>query len=69
MFYCNIWTPGSTLTVHTDAEEHEIDTGVCSPICCAPRRMSPQKMKKDEECVTEMLTGGQIELNDSPWPA
>ena len=30
------------------------------PIHCAPRRMSPQKMKKEEECVAEMLTGGQI---------
>ena len=60
-------TPGSTLTGHTDAVEHEIDTGDSSPIHCAPRRMSPQKMKKEEECVTEMLTGGQIEPSDSPW--
>ena len=29
--------------------------------------MSPQKMKKEEECVAEMLTGGQIEPSDSPW--
>ena len=60
-------TPGSTLTGHTDAVEHEIYTGDSLPICCAPRRMSPQKMKKEEECVTEMLTGGQIEPSDSPW--
>ena len=60
-------TPGSTLTGHTDAVEHEIDTGDSSPIRCAPSRMSPQKMKKEEECVTEMLTGGQIEPSDSPW--
>ena len=59
--------PGSTLTGHTDVVEHEIDTGVSSPIRCAPRRMSPQKIKKEEECVTEMLTGGQIEPSDSPW--
>ena len=47
--------PGSTLTGHTeaveheidtDAVEHEIDTGDGSPIHCAPRRMSPQKMKR-----------------------
>ena len=55
-------TPGSTLTGHTDAMEHEIDTGDSSP-----RPMSPQKMKKEEECVTEMLTGGQVEPSDSPW--
>ena len=42
-------TLGSTLTGHTDAVEHEIDTGDSSPIRCAPRRMSPQKMKKEEE--------------------
>ena len=60
-------TPGSTLTGHADAVEHEIDTGDSLPIRCAPRRMSPQKMKKEEECVTEMLTGGQIEPSDSPW--
>ena len=29
--------PGSTLTGHTDAVEHEIDTGDSSPIMCAPR--------------------------------
>ena len=60
-------TPGSTLTGHTDAVEHKIDTGDSLPIRCAPRRMSPQKMKKEEECVTELLTGGQIEPSDSPW--
>ena len=39
------------------------------PIRCAPRRMSPQKIKQEEACVEEMLTGGQIELIDSPWSA
>ena len=24
-------------------------------------------MKKEEECVTEMLTGGQIEPSNSTW--
>ena len=59
--------PGSTLTGHTDAVEHKIDMGDGSPIRCTPRRMSPPKMKKEEECVAEMLTGGQIEPSDSPW--
>ena len=40
--------PGSPLTGHTDAVEHEIVTGDGSPIRCAPRRMSPQNMKKEE---------------------
>ena len=29
--------------------------------------MSPQKIKKEEECVAEMLTGGQIEPSDNLW--
>ena len=44
--------PGEPLTGHTDAVEHDIHTGDRPPIQCAPRRMSPQKMKKEE--VTEM---------------
>ena len=36
-------TPGSTLTGHTDAVEHEIDTGDGEPIRYVPRWMSPQK--------------------------
>ena len=58
---------GAPLTGHTDAVEHDINTSDRPPIRCALRCMSPQKMKKEEECVTEMLTGGQIEPSDSPW--
>ena len=66
--YADIFpVPGDPLTGHTDAVEHDINTGDRSPIRCAPRRMSPQKMKKEENCVTEMLTGGHIEASDSPW--
>ena len=61
--------PGSTLTGHTDAVEHTIDTGDNPPIRCAPRHMSPPKIKQEEACVVEMLTGGQIEPSDSPWSA
>ena len=61
--------PGSALTGHTDAVEHTIDTGDSPPIRCAPRRMSPQKIKQEEVCIEEMLSGGQIELSDSPWSA
>ena len=61
--------PGSALTGHMDAVEHTIDTGNSAPIRCAPRRMSPQKIEKEEACVTEMLTCGQIEPSDSPWSA
>ena len=61
--------PGSALTGHTDAVEDTIDTGNSTPIRCAPRRMSPQKIKQEEACVAEMLAGGQIEPSDSPWSA
>ena len=61
--------PGSALTSHTDAVEHTIDTGDSSPIRGAPRRMSPQKIKQEEACVEEMLSGGPIEPSDSPWSA
>ena len=66
--YADIFpVPGDPLTGHTDAVEHDINTGDRSPIRCAPGRMSPQKMKKEEDCVTDMLAGGQIEASDSPW--
>ena len=61
--------PGLALTGHTDAVEHTIDTGNSTPIRCAPRRMSPQKIKQEEACVAEMLAGSQIEPSDSPWSA
>ena len=61
--------PGSALTGHTDAVEHTIDTGDIPPVRCAPRRMSPQKIKQEEVCVDEMLSGGQIKSSDSPWSA
>ena len=61
--------PGSTLTGHKDAVEHEIDTWDVSPKRCILCWMSHQKMKKEEECVAEMLTGGQIGPSDSPWSA
>ena len=61
--------PGSALTGRTDAVEHTIDTGNSTPIRCAPRRMSPQKIKQEEACVADMLASGQIEPSDSPWSA
>ena len=61
--------PGSALTGHTDAVEHTIDTRHSTPIRCAPRRMSPQKIKQEESCVAQMLAVGQIEPSDSPWSA
>ena len=67
--FVDLFPPGTALTGHTDAVEHAIDTGDSLPIRFAPRRMSPQKIKQEEACVEEMLTGGQIEPSDSPWSA
>ena len=61
-------TPGSTLTGHTDAVEHNIDTGDSQPVRCAPRRMSSQKIKREETCVEEMLSG-ERESSECPWSA
>ena len=61
--------PGSALTGHTDAVEHTIDTGHSTPIRCAPRRMSHQKIKQEETCVADMLACGQIQTSDSLWSA
>ena len=61
--------PGSALTGHTEAVEHTINTGDSLPIRCAPRRMSQQKIKQEEACVEEMLTGDQIEPSKSLWSA
>ena len=52
-----------------DAVEPTIHTGHSTPIRCAPRRKSPQKIKQEEICVAEMLAGGQIEPRDSLWSA
>ena len=62
-------TLGSILTGHTDAVEHNIDTGDSQPVRCVPRRMSSQKIKREETCVEEMLSGGQIEPSESQWSA
>ena len=43
--------PGAPLTGHTDAVEHDINMGDRPPIRCAPRRMSPQKMKKKRNAL------------------
>ena len=39
--------------------EHEKDTG----------HSHLRKSKKEQECVADMLAGGQIEPSDSPWSA
>ena len=37
------------------------------PVHCGPRRLAPAGLRKEQDCVKDMLTGGQIEPSDSPW--
>ena len=59
--------PGSPITGRTDAVVHEIDTGSTRPIRCNPRKLSPKKIKIQQELVDKMLEDGQIEPSDSAW--
>ena len=59
--------PGSPITGQTDAVVHEIDTGSTRPIRCNPRKLSPKKIKIQQELVDKMLEDGQIEPSDSAW--
>ena len=34
---------------------------------CGPRRLAPAGLRREQDCVREMLSGGQIEPSDSPW--
>ena len=53
----------------TDGVVHEIDTGSTRPIRCNPRKLSPKKIKIQQELVDKMLEDGQIEPSDSAWSA
>ena len=47
--------------------QHEIVTKDGRLVRCALRRLAPAGLRKEQECVKDMLTGGQIEASDSPW--
>ena len=48
---------------------HDIDTGSTRPIRCNPRKLSPKKIKIQQELVDKMLEEGQIEHSVSAWSA
>ena len=48
---------------------HDIDTGSTRPICCNPRKLSPKKIKIQQELVDKMLEEGQMEHSVSAWSA
>ena len=59
--------PGEPATGRSKSVQHEIATKDGRPVRCGPRRLAPAGLRKDQECVKDMLTGGQIEPSDSPW--
>ena len=61
--------PGTPITGHTKAVMHDIDTGSTRPIRCNPRKLSPKKIKIQQELVDKMLEEGQIEHSVSAWSA
>ena len=58
---------GEPVTGCTKSVQHEIITTDARPIRCGPRRLAPAGLRKEQECVRDMLDGGQIEPSDSPW--
>ena len=61
--------PGTPITGRTEAVMHEIDTGSTRPIRCNPRKLSPKKIKIQQELVDKMSEDGQIEHSVSAWSA
>ena len=61
--------PGTPIIGRTEAVVHEIDTGSTRPIRCNPRKLSPKKIKIQQELVDKMLEEGQIEHSVSAWSA
>ena len=61
--------PGTPITGRTEAVMHDIDTGSTRPIRCNPRKLSPKKIKIQQELVDKTLEEGQIEHSVSAWSA
>ena len=59
--------PGEPVTGQTKSVQHKIVMKDARPVRCGPRRLAPAGLRKEQKCVKDMLTGGQIEPSDSPW--
>ena len=59
--------PGEPVTGRSKLVQHEIETNEGRPVRCGPRCLAPAGLRREQDCVKEMLTGGQIEPSDSPW--
>ena len=68
LWYIHVFpAPGEPVTGWTSAVQHDIVTTDARPVRCGPRWLAPAGLRKEQTCVREMLEGGQIEPNDSPW--
>ena len=66
--YANVFpAPGEPVTGRTMAVRHDIDTQGARPVRCGPCRLAPAGLRTEQTCIREMLEGGHIEPNDSPW--
>ena len=59
--------PGEPVTGRSKSVQHEIEINNARPVRCGPRRLAPAGLRREQDCVREMLSGGQIEPSDSPW--
>ena len=59
--------PGEPVTGRSKSVQHEIEINDARPVRCGPRRLTPAGLRREQDCVREMLSGGQIEPSDSPW--
>ena len=59
--------PGEPVTGRSESVQHEIEINSARPVRCGPRRLGPAGLRREQDCVREMLSGGQIEPSDSPW--
>ena len=58
---------GEPVTGRSKTVLHEIEINDARPVRCGPRRLAPAGLRREQVCVREMLSGGQIEPSDSPW--
>ena len=59
--------PEEPVTGRSKSVQHEIEIKDARPVRCGPRRLAPAGLRREQDCVREMLSGGQIEPSDSPW--
>ena len=60
--------PGEPVTGRSKSVQHEIEINNARPVRCGPRRLAPAGLRREQDCVREMLSGGQIEPSGlPPW--